>query len=159
LVASVLAELPRFQVPDHICGRSDFAEHPVYQTKWAKFGLASLGLPDPYRVPLLPDSYSALFWWDYRDRHVPGDRFQGTDYPYLNWAEAHFHREKGAPLGNLDYPLTWEASASQADYAALTAILPLYADQKLAAPHTWHAAEMFLFLIDESITPHQGLSI
>ena len=156
LVASVLKELLRYEVDDYIRGRSDFTEHPVYQTKWAKFGLASLGLPDPYQVPLLPDSYSALFWWDYRDCHVPGERFQGSDYPYLNWAEAHFHGEAGAPLGDLDYPLTWEANASQADYAALASLLPAYAAEKLAAPHTWHAAEMFLCLIDELINQNAG---
>ena len=156
LVASVLAELPRFEVDEHIRGRSDFAEHPVYQTKWAKFGLASLGLPDPYRVPLVPDSYSALFWWDYRDRHVPGERFRGSDYPYLNWAEAHFHGEAGAPLGDLDYPLTWEANASQAEYAALASFLPAHAAEKLAAPHTWHAAEMFLCLQAEFDYPSPG---
>jgi hypothetical protein len=146
-------------VRDHILGRSDFADHPIYQTKWAKFGLASLGLPDPYQVPLLPDSYSALFWWDYRDRNVPGEPFQGTDYPYLNWAEAHFHGETGALFGDRDYPLTWEANASQANYSALAPFLPAYTAEKLAAPHTWHAAEMFLSLLAESITPLAGLSI
>jgi hypothetical protein len=159
LVASVLAEFPRFDLDKTIRGRSDFAEHPVYQTKWAKFGLASLGLPDPYRVPLLLDSYSVLFWWDFRDRHVAVERFQGSDYPYLNWAEAHFLCEASASLGDLDYPLTWEANASQARYADLASLLPAYAAEKLAAPHTWHAAEMFLCLQAESINPYQGLSI
>jgi hypothetical protein len=62
LTARVLAELPRFESENYIRGHSDFAQHPVYQTKWAKFGLAALGLPDPYQIPLLPDAYSALFW-------------------------------------------------------------------------------------------------
>ena len=146
LVASVLAELPRFEVDDFILGRSDFADHPVYQTKWAKFGLASLGLPDPYRVPLVPDSYSTLFWWDYRDRHVPGKRFSGSDYPYLNWAEAHFHGEADAPLGNLDYPLTWEANASQARYAALASLLPAHAAEIAGrSAHLARRRDVFVF--------------
>jgi hypothetical protein len=29
-------------------------------------------------------------------------------------------------------------------------IAPEYAEEKLAAPHTWHAAEMFLYLMDSA---------
>jgi hypothetical protein len=82
---------------------------------------------------------------------VAGPRFDEVDYPYLDWAEAHFCGKRGGPLGDRDYPLSWEANASQADYPALAAISPLYVEQKLAAPHTWHAAEMFLYLLE-----HQG---
>ncbi len=146
LVPAIRHELARFRVGDAIQGHSDFAEHPVYQTKWAKFGLAALGLDDPYTIPPLPDSYSALFWWAYRDRHVEGPRFNQMDYPYLDWAEAHFYGERGGPVGDRDYPLSWEARASQADYEALSILSPLYVEQKLSAPHTWHAAEMFLYL-------------
>lgn len=43
LAGKVLAELPRWEAAEggakHIKGRSDFAAHPVYQTKWLKFGL------------------------------------------------------------------------------------------------------------------------
>jgi hypothetical protein len=147
LVPAVLAELPRWQVKDYIQGRSDFAEHPIYQTKWIKFGLQALGLPDPYQVPIFPDSYSSLFWWAYQDRHTPAWRFSELDYPYLDWAEAHFYNETSAPLGDRDYPLSWEARASQADYAALACLSPAYVSEQLAAPHTWHAAEMFLYLL------------
>ncbi len=147
VVARVLAELPKYETDHHIRGRSDFAEHPVYQTKWIKFGLAALGLPDPYEIPILSDSYSTLFWWDYQDQHVEGPRFNETDYPYLDWAEAHFYGENVGPLGNRDYPLTWEANASQANYAALEILSPFYIEQKLSAPHTWHAVEMFMYLL------------
>ena len=147
LVPAVLAELPRFEVSDYLKGNTDFAEHPLYQTKWARFGLAALGLPDPYQVPVFPDSYSSLFWWDYRDRHAPGWRFSELDYPYLDWAEAHFYAETSAPLGDRDYPLSWESRASQANYAALARLSPAYVAEQLAAPHTWHAAEMFLYLL------------
>ena len=65
LVARILRELPRFEVggPEgkYLKGRSDFAEHPVYQTRWAKLGLGSLGLPDPYIVPRVNDTYAATF--------------------------------------------------------------------------------------------------
>jgi hypothetical protein len=148
LVPVLLEEMERFRDGKFLRGRSDFAEHPVYQTQWAKFGLQVLGLPDALEAPLLPDSYSALFWWDYQDRHVEGARFHELDYPYLDWAEAHFYGEHGGPTGDRDYPLSWEANASQADYAGMGILSPLYVEQKLCAPHTWHAAEMFLYLID-----------
>jgi hypothetical protein len=74
LVEKVLKELPRFEVDNlggkYLKGRSDFAFHPAYQTKWAKYGLRALGLPDGYVVPRIDGSYSALFWMDYRDTYV-----------------------------------------------------------------------------------------
>jgi hypothetical protein len=154
VVPRVLAELPRFErIGPHgrfIQGRTDFAEHPVYQTKWLKFGLRALGLPDRYRVPAVPDSYGALFWMDYRDQHTPGkDAEDRGNYPYLGWACDHFHRAKKSPISNRDYPLTWERHASQANYAGLRVVDPVYADQKLAAPHTWHAAEVFLYVLEQ----------
>jgi hypothetical protein len=148
LVPFLLNELQVWQTNDYIKGRTDFSEHPVYQTKWAKYGLAALGIKDPYEVPLIPDSYSSLFWWAYKDRHLQQPRFNEMDYPYLDWAEAHFYDEKNGPVSGSDYPLSWEANASQANYAGMAGLSQAYTDQRLCAPHTWHAAEMFLCLLD-----------
>ena len=153
LVAKVLKEVPKFEVHDprgvYIKGSSDFSEHPVYQTKWLKYGLRSLGLEDPYWIPSLADSYSSLFWMDYRDRHVAGTEAADRNlYPYLGWATDHFQRRKLSPISNRDYPLTWEMQASQANYAGMKVIDPVFAEQKIATPHTWHAAEVFLYLLD-----------
>lgn len=136
----------------YILGRTDFAEHPVYQTKWLKYGLRALGLNDSsFGVPEKTDSYSALFWMDYRDVHVISnkDANDRDKYPYLGWANDHFYRAKKSPISNRDYPLTWEKEASQADYNGLAMLDQVYIDQKLAAPHTWHAAEIFLYLLDQ----------
>jgi hypothetical protein len=153
LVAQVLSEIPKYEQLDSgarfIKGRSDFAEHPVYQTKWLKFGLKALGLPDPYTAPKLRDTYSALFWMDYKEAYVPGDQSDRGDYPYLGWACDHFHGEKKSPISNRDYPLTWEANASQANYDGIRVLSEQYAQQKIAAPHTWHAAEAFLYLLKQ----------
>jgi hypothetical protein len=151
LVPKVLAAAARFetnsQSSNYLLGRSDFAPHPVYQTKWMKFGLRALALPDPYVIPKLPDSYSGLFWMDFRDRHIAGnDSDDRRDYPYLGWACDHFHGAKKSPISDRDYPLTWESRASQAKYEAIQILSPAYAQQKIAAPHTWHAAEVFLYL-------------
>ena len=153
LVKRILDEIPRFEVEDengkYILGRSDFADHPVYQTKWLKYGLRALGLPDPYTIPDMRDSYSALFWMDYRDSYVAGsDSRSAESYPYLDWGADHYHGTKRSPISNQDYPLTWECEASQAAYNELERLAPVYVEKKLAAPHTWHGAEIFLYLTD-----------
>jgi hypothetical protein len=71
-------------------------------------------------------------------------------YPYLGWACDHFHHAKTSPISNRDYPLTWEQNASQAHYQGMDVIAPVYAQQRLATPHAWHAAEVFLYLLSEA---------
>jgi hypothetical protein len=152
----VLKAIPDFRKRDYIIGRTDGAEHPAYQTKWLKFGLKALALDDPFHIPAVYDSYSSLFWMDYRGEHVPGERFSAQTlnlYPYLNWAEAHFYNESPPePLDIILPPLTHESEASEADYWRLKPLAKLGAiptgqlASRTCAPHTWHAAEMFLFL-------------
>jgi hypothetical protein len=158
LVPKILDALKQLEVRTEagvfIRGRSDFAEHPVYQTKWAKFGLRALGLPDPYIVPPVRDSYSSLFWMDYRDQHVAGGEAADRElYPYLSWATGHFFGTKKGPISDQDYPLTWESHASQANYSGMTVIDPVFTAKKTCAPHTWHAAEIFLYLLDPRTEP------
>jgi hypothetical protein len=38
LAGRVLAAVRQFEKDDYICGPTDFAQHPVYQTRWLKFG-------------------------------------------------------------------------------------------------------------------------
>ncbi len=150
LVKTILDLLPKYKEGTHIKGRSDFAEHPVYQTKWLKYSLNALKLNDPYEIPLVKDSYSPLFWWAYQDAYVKGEGFNKEstqNWPYLVWAEDHFHGEKRGLVGNRDYPLSWEAHASQANYNGMSVLSQAYVDQKLSVPHTWHASEMFLYLL------------
>ncbi|MBO0931920.1 hypothetical protein [Fibrella aquatilis] len=138
-------------------GKTDYALHPVFQTKWMKYGLNALGLPDPYQIPAVYDAYSSLFWWGYKNQHVAGKRFDAAnrrDYPYLAWAEDHFYSRPGAPevngiMTDQDYPLSWEANASDAYYPGLQLLDSDLIRQKLSPPHTWHAAEMFLLLAEQ----------
>jgi hypothetical protein len=154
LVSGVLKEARERTRDGHLVGLTDGAPHPVYQTKWLKFGLRALGLADEWVIPAVPDSYSSLFWMDYRTEHVAAGRFAEESaklYPYLGWAEAHFH---GDPPPFASPPLSgitsWEASASQAEYWRLRAIDAELAAARMAAPHTWHAAEMFLYLLERA---------
>jgi len=150
LVERILRAAAEFRRDRYLVGITDGREHPVYQTKWLKFGLRALGLDDPYGVPATLDSYSTLFWMDYRDQHVEGPPFgEGSKvkYPYLGWAEAHFHGwEPPTELAGDTYPLTWEAHASQADYERMAVVSPQDVEQRVCRPHAWHAAEMFLYL-------------
>ena len=149
LVPIARQALKRFEKSGHIEGRSDFASHPVYQTKWAKFGLRSLGLDDPYTFPQVADSYAALCWWAFQGDDRPGQELiESDDYPYLTWAGSHYSGKHKGKLGDRDYPLTWEAKASQASYRGMDIISPVYAEVKLCTPHTWHAAEAFLYLLE-----------
>ena len=135
LVKTILNELSKFEVSDskgaYIKGRSDFAERPVYQTKWLKMGLKSLKLEDKYIIPSVQDSYSSLFWMDYKDSYVPGaDADDRGMYPYLGWATDHFHNTKKSPVSDQDYPLTWETEASQADYNGMKRIDDIFLSAK-----------------------------
>jgi hypothetical protein len=56
-------------------------------------------------------------------------------------------------LSSRDYPLTWEAKASQARYAGLAVLDPVLAKEKISPPHSWHAAEAFLLLLEENRAP------
>ena len=133
----------------YIKGRTDMSEYPAYQTKWLKFGLKEIGLDDPYRIPDVNDSYSPIFWWDFKaPSKDEEDPVVWLYYPYLSWAKDHYFGTKRSPISNRDYPLTWEIEASQADYEKMKIIDNFYYLEKNASPHTWHTAEVFLYLID-----------
>ena len=154
VVQMALDSVRRFRKDNYILGNTDNAEHPVFQTNWLKYGLQSLGLPDPYTVPKLHDGYSSLCWWNLKDQQLTGKRVTdnlSTNDPYLAWAEDHFAERSGVPekqgmVGNLDYPLTWEQNARNAHYPGMTVLDMGLAKQKLAFPYAPQAAEMFLLL-------------
>ena len=158
IVAKAIKSVSEFRKGDYIVGLTDFVEHPVYQTKWLKFGLRALGLDDPFKIPDVPDSYSAIFWMEFKDQHVPCERFSSQDkslYPYLAWAEAHFYGDPPPePIEQIVSPLTWEAKAVKAEYwrlkeLARAKVIPQDdAINQIARPHSWHASEMFLYLHD-----------
>jgi hypothetical protein len=149
LVPVIRREMRRFEKDHPIEGRSDFASHPVYQTKWTKYGLKCLGLDDFYEVPQVADSYAALFWWNYKANDRPGQEvIESDDYPYLTWAGSHYAGLRKGKLSDQDYPLTWEAKASQADYRGMKVIDEAYVEARLCTPHTWHAAEALLYLLE-----------
>jgi hypothetical protein len=149
LVPGILHEISLLNSSGFIQGKTDNGYHPVYQTKWAKFGLAALGIEDQLIIPGVKDNYSVLTWW-YSDKDDMAMKVhtQFRQYPYLMWAQSHYFNQKEGIISNSDYPLTWEANASKANYFLYRQISPLLAEKHIAAPHAWHAAEAFLYLMD-----------
>ncbi|WP_420147005.1 hypothetical protein [Spirosoma sp.] len=158
VVPVVLDSARRVRKENHIVGKTDNVAHPVYQTKWLKYGLKLLGLPDAYVIPKQYDSYSSVFWLDYKHDHVeatttaekqPDDNFANN--PFFGWAEDHFYDHSSGPakrgmVGNIDYPLSWQQRDIDAHYPGLTVLDRDLVKQKIAFPHAWHAAEMFMLL-------------
>lgn len=139
-------EIKRFRIDNYLRGRTDGDWRPVYQTAWLKLGLQSLGMADEFQLPSVPEDYAGLCWWAAEPIQQPGRMAPSLNYPYLTWAEDHTYGERRACVGDRPYPLTWEAHASQADYPGMGRVAEDYVTRKLATPHTWHAAEMFLAL-------------
>jgi hypothetical protein len=150
LVPRILEHMRDFLDGGHIRGTTDSAEHPVYQTAWMKFGLKSMGLPDYLNIPDIEDSYSTLCWWSDK---VPTKKAPPLPHkascPYLSWAEAHFLKTPPPmDLAGKSYPLSWEANVSEAKYGGMMIVDSAFTDERICAPHSWHAAEMFLYLLE-----------
>jgi len=150
VVKKVREAAARYTVDKHIEGPTDGSPKPVYQTKWMKFGLKCLGMDDPYEIPQVADPYADLVWWAYLpEGGAKGQSTPNHDYPYLGWAQAHYYRDTAGALFNKeDSPLTWEINASKADYDGMGVVASKYKDTKTCAPHSWQAAEMFLYILD-----------
>lgn len=156
LVARIVHAAGMLRKFDYIEGLTEGGEHPVYQTKWLKFGLKRLGLEDPYKFPLAFDPYSSVFWMDFRDIPNNGPPFNEAvkeASPHLAWAEAHFHGwDPPQALPAKTYPLSWEAAGPDRPRPQGMAILGLdLVEKRIVTPHARHAAEMFLYLMDTAM--------
>lgn len=149
LIPAAVEEAERRLENGVLTGSTDYSEHPVYQTKWLKYGMESLGMDTSHlRIPDVPDSYNSIFWMDGHTEE-PAEHGYNWKYPYLSWAKIHTMRQKpDDKYLHCAYPISSETRASEADYEKLRPLFPEYADNRCAAPHTWHAAEMFLYLTD-----------
>jgi len=152
LVARVLEEAETFRCTDYVTGNTDGAEHPVYQTKWLKFGLKSLGLPDDWHLPPSYDPYAAVFWLDYRDVPTGGPPFSEKvkdANPHLAWAEAHFHAwDPPMDIPTRTYPLSWGIHSDRDPPLGMGIVSPEFVERRVAVPQARHAAEMLLYFLD-----------
>ena len=152
MVQRVIDEAKRISENGLLTGLTDFGDHRIYSTLWLKFGLQALGIEDDITsIPVEFDSYARMFWMDRRG--IETETEYQNDYnrlfPYLWWAVKHFENEAiDEEFLELSYPMSWEKKASQAKYEQISQLSKVYADNKFSAPHTWHASEMFLYLIE-----------
>ena len=153
IVDRIIAEAKRIAENGLLSGITDFNDHRIYSTLWLKFALKRLNIDvDFINIPVDFDSYARMFWMDREgiERSTPFENNYDSFYPYLWWAVKHFENE---PIDEeylqITYPMTWEQKASQADYDGIRQLSKNYSDNKFSAPHTWHGAEMFLYLIEK----------
>ena len=121
---------------------------------------------DDYKAVLLPeylylffrrsefDRYARMFWMDKSgvEADTPFDNEYDALYPYLTWATYHFNGDEiPNKLIKIKYPMSWEIKASEAKYDLISPLSEEYAKEKCSAPHSWHAAEMFMYLIEKEL--------
>jgi hypothetical protein len=160
LVAAILENSKAFCNTDYIEGRTDAGTHPVYQTKWMKFGLKCLGLPDPYKIPVAFDPYSSVFWMDFRNIPNHGPSFPEKtkeSSPHLIWAEAHFNGwDPPIPVSAKAYPMSWEMHGDRNPPYGMSIISPDFLERRIVAPNARHAAEMLLYFLEYT---HAGVPL
>ena len=152
MVQRVIDEAKRICENGLLTGQTDFGNHQIYSTLWLKLALDELDIDaDFISIPEEFDSYARMFWMsrDSVERSTEYINEYNWLYPYLWWAVKHFENEPiDQEFLQITYPMTWEKEASQALYEDIRQLSNIYADNKFSAPHTWHGAEMFLYLIE-----------
>lgn len=151
LIEKILEEADSYKNGTYIEGKTDYTFHPVYQTKWMKFGLKSLGISDDYKIPLVYDNYSPMVWWIYKPETVLGKYFDentSLKAPYMSWAEDHFTGSKKGAVSLRDYPLSWQSDFQGTNYQPASIIDPIFTQLNICPTHAWHASEMFLALME-----------
>ena len=153
LINKILEEAKKLKTEEgYIIGYTDRSKMPVYQTKWLIYGLKSLGMDySEYKIPEhLEDGYEELIWFDKENEEYFEENKElnnpNTNYPYLYYAYLNFN--------NIDiefekevYPISYEIKPSKANFKELGKIGNKYAEEKIVAPHSWAAAEMYLYLL------------
>ncbi|WP_293739929.1 hypothetical protein [uncultured Parabacteroides sp.] len=157
--ASGISVKDTIEIPDqYIQGYTDGAILPVYQTLLLKFGMANLAIKDEYHISLSADYYTDLLWM-YKKKDVSFFKYviksiykrsikRDFSYPYLDWAKAHYHHSVFAPVSAQAYPLSWEYGGNNADLEKMLVIDKDAVSKNVLYPHAWHAAEMFLYLLE-----------
>lgn len=139
---------------DYISGKTDGAEHPIYQTAWLKFGLESLGLDDiseEFRIPYeIEDSYADLVWfYDIDKSKLKNDNINeeniDINYPYLSYARYNFYDlELPKNITKMQGYISYERCGSKANYEnSLTPYI------EVSSPHVWSAAELYHLISNE----------
>lgn len=152
LIHKIENEANRIMENGLLTGLTDYSHHEIYSTLWLKLAYDRLGIStESIKIPKEFDSYARMFWMDKKDveTETPYENQYDEKYPYLSWARYHFNNDPiDEALLEIKYPMSWEIQASEAIYPDIAPLSQVFADNKCGAPHSWHAAEMFLYLIE-----------
>ena len=155
LIAEIYNEAERIAENGLLTGLTDYDHHEIYATLWLKFAFDKLGIKaDFISIPKEFDRYARMFWMDKKEveTRTPFENKYDEWYPYLSWGVYHFNGDEiPNELLKIRYPMSWEIHASEADYDLIMPLSEEYAKEKCSAPHSWHAAEMFMYLIEKRI--------
>lgn len=153
LISEIYNEAERIAKDGLLRGLTDYGTHEIYSTLWLRLAFEKLGIrADFIKIPPEFDSYARMFWMDKRDIETatPFENEYNELYPYLTWAVYHFNGDEiPKELTKIQYPMSWEICASEANYDLIAPLSEEYAKHKCSAPHSWHAAEMFMYLIEQ----------
>lgn len=152
LIDELVREADRIMENGLLTGMTDYNHHEIYATLWLKLAYENLGIDtSKIKIPELFDSYARMFWMDKKDveTKTPFENNYDEKYPYLTWAVWHFNGDKiDEKYLDIKYPMSWEVEASEANYANIAPLSQVYSQKKCSAPHSWHGAEMFMYLIE-----------
>ena len=150
LIKEIYKEAEKIAEGGLLKGVTDFSNHEIYSTLWLKLAFDRLGIvADFIKIPKDFDRYARMFWMDKTkvETATPFENEYDEFYPYLTWATYHFNGDDfDKSLIEIKYPMSWEINASQANYDLIAPLSEEYAKNKCSAPHSWHAAEMFMYL-------------
>ena len=112
--------------------------------------MESIGEYYPFDLESIPeDLYSKMAWWsNYELKDTTLNPIE-TNYPYLSYGYYHKLGEGIIPMNRNLYPLSWESSASSAQYDHYE-MIPVLRNTKTAFSHSWSASELLLLLLDET---------
>ncbi len=152
LVKEIEIEAKRIMENGLLTGMTDYNHHEIYSTLWLKYAFERLDMDTSYiKIPSEFDSYARMFWMDKSEveTETPFSFTYDEKYPYLTWALWHFNGDTvDEKYLEIKYPMSWEIEASEANYEAIAPLSTEYAKNKCGAPHSWHSAEMLMYLIE-----------
>ena len=135
----------------YIYGKTDFGDQVRYQNLWYKLGMESLGKEYPFELDKIPmDSYTNMTWWIKDEKEKSPEHLLSNEYPYLSFAERHTIKSGTLPINENYYPLSYETSASNANYENYKGIDDYMITIETSPLHTWSASELLLYLLEET---------
>ncbi len=155
LIAEIYNEAERIAQNGLLTGLTDYGHHEIYSTLWLKYAFDKLDIrADFIKIPKEFDRYARMFWMDKSEveADTPFKNEYDELYPYLSWATYHFNDDEiNTDLIKIKYPMSWEIKASEAKYDLIAPLSEEYTKNKCSAPHSWHASEMFMYLIEKKV--------